>query len=56
MFLAATLGSAAFYGIPLIPYIYLRFFAWAIYGYVQGCFMTGLWVSALEKWVMSWVF
>lgn len=41
-------GLAAYYGIPLLPNVFLRFMGWMVYGFVNGCFGTGIWVLAHE--------
>ena len=43
--LAAGLMTAAFNWIPLIQSPLLRYSVWALYGWVQGLIMTGIWVS-----------
>ena len=44
LLLAVVLVGAAFICIPQIPHKGLRYAAWALYGYVQGLVMTGIWV------------
>lgn len=41
-------GLAAHYFIPQLPNPTLRFFGWMIYAFMQGLFMTGIWVLAHE--------
>jgi len=45
----AFTGMVAHYSIPRLPgSVFLRFLAWMIYGFIQGCFGTGVWVMAHE--------
>jgi omega-6 fatty acid desaturase / acyl-lipid omega-6 desaturase (Delta-12 desaturase) len=44
----AFTGILAHYCIPRLPSVFLRFLGWIIYGFIQGCFGTGLWVMAHE--------
>ncbi|KAK4443428.1 fatty acid desaturase-domain-containing protein [Podospora aff. communis PSN243] len=46
--LITSLGWAGLTYIPGIENTYLRWAAWAAYGYVQGLFCTGLWILAHE--------
>ncbi|KAK3990141.1 putative delta(12) fatty acid desaturase [Cladorrhinum sp. PSN332] len=46
--MAGALGWAAFTYIPQIQDSILRGTAWAIYGYVQGLVLTGVWILAHE--------
>ena len=48
IFLVACAGAAAYYGIPLLSSSFLRFLGWMVYGLVQGCIGTGVWVLAHE--------
>jgi hypothetical protein len=41
----ATLALVAYCGIPSLPTVYVRFAAWALYGYFQGPVCTGIWVG-----------
>ncbi|MCJ1247729.1 hypothetical protein MMC30_004944 [Trapelia coarctata] len=43
-----VLMTAAFLYIPKIPLPLLRYAAWAVYGYIQGEQMTGIWVIGHE--------
>ena len=48
LLLIAFTGLAAWYTIPMLPKVFLRFLGWIIYGFVQGCFCAGVWVLAHE--------
>lgn len=38
------LMAAAYYCIPMIDSLFARTVSWLCYGYIQGLFMTGIWV------------
>jgi omega-6 fatty acid desaturase / acyl-lipid omega-6 desaturase (Delta-12 desaturase) len=48
LFMIFLIGLTAHFGIPLLPNVMLRFMGWMVYGFVQGCVGTGLWVLAHE--------
>lgn len=51
--LASGLMIAAFNLIPLIQSPLLRYSVWALYGWVQGLVMTGIWVSHVMTAISS---
>jgi omega-6 fatty acid desaturase (delta-12 desaturase) len=48
LLLIASTCLAAQYTIPRLPSLALRFLGWITYGFIQGCFATGIWVLAHE--------
>ncbi len=46
--LVSGLMTAAFKFIPLMENAWLRYLTWALYGWVQGLAMTGIWVSRVS--------
>lgn len=42
--LASTLAYAALRFLPKVPNFPLRYISWAVYGYLQGLVLTGVWV------------
>lgn len=46
--LIAIIGVTAYYTIPMLPTMTLRFVGWMVYGFIQGLVGTGLWVLAHE--------
>jgi omega-6 fatty acid desaturase (delta-12 desaturase) len=47
LLLVVLTGFMAYYAIPWLPND-LRFLGWMVYGFVQGCLGTGIWVLAHE--------
>ena len=41
--------TAAFKFVPLIENPLLRYGTWALYGWLQGLAMTGVWVSRIDS-------
>jgi len=48
LLLIASTCLAAQYTIPKLPTLGLRILGWMTYGFIQGCFATGIWVLAHE--------
>jgi omega-6 fatty acid desaturase (delta-12 desaturase) len=48
LLLIALTGLTAKYTIPKLPNLVSQIMGWSVYGFIQGCFGTGVWVLAHE--------